>query len=99
MSNEVHGTVPPPIAMMGLITGYWLSQAVGVVAKLGVADHLSNGPITCDELGRSVGADSQTLYRVLRLLSSVGVFAQVAPRSFGLTALAWISQTRPTFIL
>ena len=27
------------------------------------------------------------LYRVLRLLSSVGVFTQVAPRSFGLTAL------------
>jgi SAM-dependent methyltransferase len=87
MSTEVHGTVPPPVAMMGLITGYWLSQAVGVVAKLGVADHISNGPNTCDELARSVGADSSALYRVLRLLSSVGVFTQVAPRSFGLTAL------------
>ena len=87
MSTEVHGTVPPPVAMIGLITGYWLSQAVGVVAKLGVADHLSNGPTTCDELARSVGADSSALYRVLRLLSSVGVFTQVAPRSFGLTAL------------
>jgi hypothetical protein len=73
--------------MMRLITGYWLSQAVGVVAKLGVADYLGNGPTTCDELARSVGADSPTLFRVLRLLSSVGVFTQVAPRSFGLTAL------------
>ena len=25
--------VPPPAAMMGLITGYWTSQAVGVVRK------------------------------------------------------------------
>jgi hypothetical protein len=87
MAAEVQDEVPPPVAMMGLITGYWLSQAVGVVAKLGVADHLNNGPITCDELARSVGADSQALHRVLRLLSSVGVFTQVAPRSFGLTAL------------
>src|ERR1700693_4985380 len=87
MAAEVQGAVPPPAAMMRLITGYWLSQAVGVVAKLGVADYLSNGPTTCDELARSVGADSPTLYRLLRLLSSVGVFTQVAPRSFGLTAL------------
>jgi hypothetical protein len=58
MAAEVQGEVPPPVAMMGLITGYWLSQAVGVVAKLGVADYLGNGPSTCDELARSVGAES-----------------------------------------
>src|ERR1700730_11285294 len=87
MVAKVQGEVPPPVAMMGLITGYWLSQAVGVVAKLGVADCLGNGPSTCDELARSVGADSRALFRVLRLLSSVGVFTQVAPRTFGLTAL------------
>jgi hypothetical protein len=87
MAAEVQGEVPPPVAMMGLITGYWLSQAVGVVAKLGVADCLGNGPVTCDDLARRVGADSQALYRVLRLLSSIGVFTQVAPHSFGLTAL------------
>ena len=87
MAAEVQGEVPPPVAMMELITGYWLSQAVGVIAKLGVADYLANGPSTCDELARYVGADSRTLYRVLRLLASVGVFSQVAPRSFGLTVL------------
>jgi hypothetical protein len=26
--------IPPPVAMMGLITGYWVSQAVGAVALL-----------------------------------------------------------------
>src|SRR5215831_10210957 len=49
VTTEDHGAVPPPVAMMGMITGYWLSQAVGVVAKLGVADHLGDGPATCDE--------------------------------------------------
>ena len=35
----------------------------------------------------ALARSSSALYRVLRLLSSVGVFTQVAPRSFGLTAL------------
>src|SRR5581483_10044407 len=65
--------VPPPAAMMGLITGYWVSQAVGVVAQLGVADQLGQGPRASDELARAVGADPQALYRVLRLLASIGV--------------------------
>src|SRR5436305_7735715 len=81
-----HGR-PPPAAMMGLISGYWVSQAVGVVAQLGVADQLARGPRASDELARAVDADPQALYRVLRLLASLGVFAEVAPRSFGLTPL------------
>jgi hypothetical protein len=79
--------IPPPVAMMGLITGYWVSQAVGAVALLGVADHFGNGPRSSDDLARDVEADPQALFRVLRLLASIGVFAEVAPRSFGLTAL------------
>jgi SAM-dependent methyltransferase len=73
--------------MMGLITGYWTSQAVGTVALLGVADHLDDGPRTAQELAKAVGADPRALYRVLRLLASIGVFAEVAPGSFGLTPL------------
>jgi SAM-dependent methyltransferase len=38
-------------------------------------------------LARIVGADPQALYRVLRLLASLGVFDEVAPGSFGLTPL------------
>jgi SAM-dependent methyltransferase len=73
--------------MMGLITGYWVSQAVGVVALLGVADQLGEGPRPSDDLARAVGADPGALYRVLRLLASLGVFAEVSPGSFMLTPL------------
>lgn len=79
--------VPPPAAMMGLVTGYWISQAVGAVARLGVADRLVEAPRDSDDIARDVGADPQALYRVLRLLASVGVFAEVGPRRFGLTPL------------
>jgi SAM-dependent methyltransferase len=79
--------VLPPSAMMGLITGYWVSQAVGVVALLGVADELVGGQRGSDEIARAVGADREALYRVLRLLASLGVFAEDPPGSFALTPL------------
>ena len=79
--------VPPSAAMMGLITGYWVSQAVGVVALLGVADELNGGPRESDEIARAVGADQDALYRVLRLLASLGVFVEGPQGSFGLTTL------------
>jgi hypothetical protein len=87
MASAPGHQVPPPIAMMGMITGYWVSQAVGVVASLGVADRLADGPRSCDDLARDVGANPQALYRVLRMLASIGVFREAAPRSFALTAL------------
>src|SRR4029077_17444270 len=40
-----------------------------------------------DDLAEAVGANPQALYRVLRLLASLGVFTEVAPRTFGLTPL------------
>jgi hypothetical protein len=48
---------------------------------------LGAAPRGSDELARAVGADRHALYRVLRLLASVGVFAEVAPDSFALTPL------------
>src|SRR5215218_2382624 len=87
MTAGTQHDVPPPFAMMGLITGYWVSQAVGVVALLGVADQLGEGPRQSDEIARAVGADPQALYRVLRLLASIGVFTEESPGSFGLTPL------------
>jgi hypothetical protein len=59
MDAGVEHEVPPAAAMMGLITGYWVSQAVGVVALLGVADQLGEAPRRSDELARAVGADPQ----------------------------------------
>jgi SAM-dependent methyltransferase len=78
---------PAAAQMMQLITGYWLSQAVGVAARLGVADELVAGPRSSDDLARAVGAQPQALYRLLRLLASIGVFRQEAPGRFALAPL------------
>lgn len=85
--HSVGHQLPPPAQMMQLVTGYWVSQAVGVTARLGVADALADGPRSSEELAAAVGADASALYRVLRMLSSIGVFAEVSPGRFGLTPL------------
>src|SRR5581483_8357905 len=87
MESGAQQEVPAPAAMMGLITGYWVSQAIGVVALLGVADELAAGPRDSDDLARAVGAEPRSLYRVLRLLASLGLFTENATGAFGLTAL------------
>lgn len=82
-----HDGRPLPDVMFQLITGYWASQAVGVAARLGVADQLAAGPRGSDDLARAVGADPQALYRVLRMLASIGLFTETVPDAFALTPL------------
>lgn len=71
-----------------MLHGYRLTQALYVVASLGVADLLGDGPKTADELAAATGANGDALYRVLRALASVGVFAETTERRFMLTPMA-----------
>ncbi len=74
--------------MLGLITGYWVSQLIYVVARLGVADVLAKGPRTPAAIAKAVGAQPAILRRVLRALASVGVFAETADGRLRLTPVA-----------
>ena len=87
---------PLPAAMLDLIIGYWVSQLIHVVAKLGLADLLKSGPKSPADLARSVGTDPTTLGRVLRALAAVGVFAERKDGRFALTPLgATLRSDRP----
>jgi hypothetical protein len=79
--------LPPPMQMVQLLFGFQLSQAVYVAAKLGVADHLTDGPRPATEVAELVGADSTALRRLLRTLAAVGVFSEDAEGRVGLTPL------------
>lgn len=80
---------PPPAAMAQLINGgVWITQAIYVAAKLRVADQLTDGPRTINEIAAAVSAHPESLYRVLRALASIGIFAEDAGGSFALTPMA-----------
>jgi hypothetical protein len=56
-----------------------------VAVRLGIPDQLASGPRTTADLARAVGADDDALYRLLRALAMVGIFSEMAPRTFTLT--------------
>jgi hypothetical protein len=76
------------VQMNQLIRGYWTTQAIFVAAELGIADMLADGPKDPDELGRHAGVRGDMLYRVLRALAGIGIFAEDAEGRFMLTPLA-----------
>ncbi len=78
----------PHEQMSRMLTGYWITQAVYVAAKLGVADLLKDGPRTAAELAQSTRTDAAALYRLLRALASMDVFTEGTDHRFSLTPLA-----------
>ncbi len=71
-----------------MITGYWISQAIYAAAKFDLAGHLKDGARSVDELAEATSTNAAALYRLLRALASVGVFAEVGSRRFVMTPLA-----------
>ncbi len=87
MAPSTHASPPPAEAMFRMITGFWVSQIIGVAAKLGIAEHLHDGPQSADDLARLTGTDPGALFRVLRAAASLGVFQLSADNRFSLTPL------------
>ncbi len=79
---------PPPVAVMQMLNGMLVSRCVALVAELGIADQLREGPRSAAALATACGADPAALYRVLRTLAGVGVFAERAGGEFENTPLS-----------
>lgn len=82
-----------PVALRQLFTGYFASQSIYVAAKLGLADLLKDSAKNCDELAQSTGAHPRSLYRLMRVLANIGVFAEIADNRFALTPMGELLRT------
>lgn len=78
---------PPDLALAHIVFGKGISMAVSVVAKLRVADLLADGPKTLAELATKTNTHAPSLYRVLRLMASVDIFAEQGDGRFALTPM------------
>jgi hypothetical protein len=70
-----------------LVNSYQLSQAIHVAAVLGIADLLTDGPRSSDELAEATKTDPRALYRLLRALAAFGLFQEDDDSRFSLTEL------------
>ncbi|WP_315787931.1 methyltransferase [Fischerella sp. JS2] len=92
-NTQISQDMPSQTAMIQLATSYWVSRAIYAAAKLGIADMLKDGSHSCDELANWTGTNAQALYRVMRALASVGIFAENEQGCFTLTPLATYLQS------
>lgn len=73
-SDMAMAKIPGDIQVLQLSTAYMKSRCLYVVAELGVADVLGDEPQSTEGLAKATGTQPQALYRVLRLLASLGIF-------------------------
>ena len=89
MTQQNQPGVPPPDAILfQMLFGALMQQNICVAARLGIADLLAEKPQTAEELAAKTETHAPSLYRVLRVLASAGIFAENADQKFELTPLA-----------
>jgi SAM-dependent methyltransferase len=80
--------LPLSAALAQMTKGHQVTQALYAATKLGIADLLMAGPRRVEDLARASGSHTPSLYRLLRALAGLGVFAQDDDGRFRLTPLA-----------
>jgi hypothetical protein len=72
------------LEIFDMLTRYQLtSQAIYIVAKLRLADYLKDGPKSVKDLAQETKTNPDSLYRLLRMLSSIGIFAETKKEGNG----------------
>ncbi len=95
MNDQRPEAAPPPaaVALMQLLFGKQITYAVSGVARLGIADHMDGTPKPVEELAAKTGAHAPTLYRVMRMLASLGVFKEGPKCHFALAPVGELLRT------
>jgi ubiquinone/menaquinone biosynthesis C-methylase UbiE len=86
--NAAPHPMPPDVVLSQMIWGGLMQQCICVAVKLGIPDLLAEKPQTVAELATQTETHESSLYRVLRLLASAGVFAKNSDGKFELTPIA-----------
>lgn len=70
------------------VSDFWMARTLYVAVELGIADLLGAGVHRIDELAIATGTDAPSLYQLLHVLVSAGVFAEETNAAFTLTPVS-----------
>ncbi|MFJ5223146.1 methyltransferase [Streptomyces sp. NPDC088400] len=73
--------------MMGMVTGFWVTQTVRAAALYNVADHLAAGTDTAEAIAEAESTDPDATRRLLRTCASLGLMTSEDGRHFTGTSL------------
>jgi hypothetical protein len=79
---------PPEAILMQMVFGKMVSFSIAALAKLKIADHMTDAPRPSADVARDAGVHAPSLHRVLRMLASTGLFAEAPGGLFGLTPVS-----------
>ena len=80
--------ISPAQTAIQVALGFINARALYVAAKLGVADHLEDGPKTAVELASVLSVKADALYRIMRVLAASGVFELDSHDKFSLNEIS-----------
>jgi hypothetical protein len=85
-------TDDPGQLVVDLAFGFVLSGALAAAVKLGIPDLIVDRPMSAEELGRELNAHGQSIHRLMRTLSSFGVFREDEAGRFHETSVSRLLQ-------
>ena len=73
---------PAPFRLMQIGSAFWQSRALYVAAKLDLADELADSEKSTSILAKTLSLNEAHLYRLMRMLASIGIFTETSPCVF-----------------
>lgn len=67
-----------------MIRGFWVSQIIGTLARLEIADRLAHGPLESGVLAKAIECEPHATFRLLRAAVSSGLIVMLPDGRFGL---------------
>jgi hypothetical protein len=60
--------------LLFLVSGEWVTKSIHTAIELAIADYLTEGPKSIQKLAQLTQCHEESLYRLLHMLASLGVF-------------------------
>lgn len=82
LQNIPNRVTPPPFRLMQISSAFWWSRMLYVATKLEIADAIGDATRSAQDIAKQAHCDADAMYRLLRALSSIGVFEAHPQRRF-----------------
>ena len=85
--SAVETGLPAHVQLIQMCAGAWVAAGLYAAAKLGLADHLADGPRSALDLAPVTSTHAPTLHRFMRTLAGFGILTEGNGQRFALTPL------------
>jgi hypothetical protein len=80
-------------ALLGMLSGLRVAQAISVCARLRLADYIGSEPVSAASVAAKAGSHEESTFRLLRAIARLGIFDEHADRRFSANAMSDLLRT------